>query len=397
MSGADELTALVQETKLINDTEVGVEQYAQRSRFNGLSPLRLVGIRVGTQSALGKTHTVLIVLFCMYFVAFWVVQNAVLLGDTFFVEGAGPSLLIGAACVKSISEFRFLFSTGFKSRKLVALEFVVRGFERSSFVIATLSIALMAAVFSVIAFMSLSNGGAYLFGLLEKLGVGPAGAVVLAVLNEISNAAMFTYTASAMAVTGAVSWAMWMRSRAVRHHVDKLRHSQRDANAVVADCHELSQHLAVLDRQGSTALKAAVSLSLPPLAFFLMDFMVSWIELLRRVSASSAHIYLPIVIDIVVFLALIVPPCFATHSNDQLRSAFRRWFVAMNGVLQSQADVAPEDRHHRLLMLKLVLNASQKAPVRARLMQQEFSFAKLLSLSSFIFFLTVWRYVVSSG
>jgi hypothetical protein len=386
----DDLRDVIEEGKLVNETEIDVEAYERKTSFNGLTPLRLIGIRAGTQSLAGKLHTGVVVLGVAYFVVWWTVTNALLLGPSFYFEGLLPSVLVGAAGIRSIFQFRFLV-TGFRSRKLIALDFVVKDFEQASFLLTVLSLALMGAVFSILMFESLSNG--YLYGQMMELGASHSGAIVLVALNEISNFIMFSYTASAMSVMSCVAYATWMRQRAVRHTVDKLRHFQRDANAVTDDCRQLSKHLAVLDRHGSTALKASVGLMLPPLVFFLVDFLVSWIELLRKAGGNVERIYLPISIDLAVFLALIVPACFATHASDQLRSAFRRWFVAMNGIVQAAPDLVPNDQ--RMLALKLVLQASQKASCRARLMQQEFSFSKLLSLSSFIFFLTVWKFIVS--
>lgn len=375
---------------IINDptSEINVEDYVHHVWFHGLTPLRLIGVRAGGSSVVGKIHTLIVMLLICYYVIFWMVYNTLLLGKSFLFEALLPSTLIGLAGARAITQFRVLV-TDFRSRKLEALEFILRGYERASFVSFCASLALMAAVFTAIAYQGLSDG--YLFGSMLTLGASAPAAYCLVVLAEVSNLAMFTYTAVAMSLMASVSIAVWMRQRDLRHRVDQLRHA-RSSDNLVADCRELSVALAVLDRHGSTALKAAVALLLPPLCFFLVDFLVSWVELLRKAGGDPSRVFLPILIDLVVFLALMCPACFATHASDQLRSAFRRWYCAMSARLVQADDLQAHDS--RIHLLRFVLKTSQKASCRSRLWQQELSFAKLFSLMSFMFFLTVWKFVI---
>jgi hypothetical protein len=375
---------------VINESEINVEDYVHHVWFHGLTPLRLIGVRTGKQSVIGKIHTLLVVLLICYYVIFWMVYNTLLLGKAFLVEACLPSVLIGLAGVRAITQFRFLV-TDYRSRKLEALEFVLRGFETPSFFAFCGSVALMGGVFSVMAYQALSDG--YLYRSMITLGASPAGAYALVAVTEVSNLAMFTYTAVAMSLMSSVAIAVWIRQRELRHRVDKLRHA-RNIDNLISDCRELSVALAVLDRHGSTALKAGVALLLPPLCFFLVDFLVSWVELLRKAADNPSRVYLPIIIDLVVFMALMCPPCFATHASDQLRSAFRRWYCAMAARVMQANDLAMND--DRVILLRFVLKTSQKASCRSRIWQQELSFAKLLSLASFMFFLTVWKFVISA-
>lgn len=371
-----------------NESEINVEDYVHHVWFHGLTPLRLIGVRAGGSSVLGKIHTLVVMLLICYYVIFWMVYNTLLLGKSFLFEALLPSVLIGLAGARAITQFRVLV-TDFRSRKLEALEFILRGFERACFFAFCGSIALMGGIFSVIAYQGLSGG--YLYSSMLTLGAPAAGAYTLVFFAELSNLAMFTYTAVAMSLMSSVSIAVWMRQRDLRHRVDKLRHA-RSCDNLFANCRELSQALAVLDRHGNTALKAAVALLLPPLCFFLVDFLVSWVELLRKAGGDPSRVYLPILIDLIVFLALMCPPCFATHASDQLRSAFRRWYVAVSGRLMQADDLQANDP--RILLLRFVLKTSQKASCRSRLWQQELSFSKLFSLMSFMFFLTVWKFVI---